>query len=228
MKKKTFYTEAAYIAGIAALAVGTALMEAADFGVSMIVAPAYLLHLQLSQTLPFFTFGFAEYTIQGLLLIAMCLVLKRFKVSYLFSFATALIYGTLLDLSMLVAALIPTGSVIVRIVCFFGGFLMCTAGVSLLFHTYISPEVYELFVKELSEKFGVDLYKFKTGYDCMSLVAAIVLSFVFFGFGHFEGIGWGTLVSAALNGFLIGRFTVIFEKRFEFADGLKFRPYFEK
>lgn len=69
MKKRTFYTELAYILGLIVLAFSAALMEASDLGVSMIVAPAYLLHLKLSQTFAFFTFGMAEYTLQAALLI---------------------------------------------------------------------------------------------------------------------------------------------------------------
>lgn len=44
MMKKTFYTEWAYVAGLLLIAAGVVLMEKADFGMSMIVAPAYLLH----------------------------------------------------------------------------------------------------------------------------------------------------------------------------------------
>ena len=41
MQKKTLiYSEAAYLIGLVVLAFGVALMEAADFGVSMVVAPA--------------------------------------------------------------------------------------------------------------------------------------------------------------------------------------------
>ena len=71
--KKTFYTEAAYIAGLLILAFGTALMERADFGLSMVVAPAYLVHRKLSQTMPFFTFGMAEYVLQACLLVVLSL-----------------------------------------------------------------------------------------------------------------------------------------------------------
>lgn len=63
--KRTFYTEAAYAAGLFALALGTALMERADFGMSMVVAPAYLLHLKVSQTLGWFSFGMAEFCFQA-------------------------------------------------------------------------------------------------------------------------------------------------------------------
>ena len=40
MKKRTFFTELAYILGLIVLAFSAALMEASDLGVSMIVAPA--------------------------------------------------------------------------------------------------------------------------------------------------------------------------------------------
>ena len=40
MKKRIFYTEAAYLLGIALLALGTALMERGGFGISIVVAPA--------------------------------------------------------------------------------------------------------------------------------------------------------------------------------------------
>ena len=64
LMKKIFYTESAYVAGTVLLALGTALMEKADFGMSTVVAPAYLLYMKLSQSFPFFTFGMAEYTLQ--------------------------------------------------------------------------------------------------------------------------------------------------------------------
>ena len=55
--RKTFSTELAYLIGIIVLAFGSAFMEKADFGMSMVVAPAYLLHLKISEFLPFYTFG---------------------------------------------------------------------------------------------------------------------------------------------------------------------------
>ena len=41
------------------------MMTKANFGVSMVVAPAYLLHLKLSQYWNFITFGVAEYSVLG-------------------------------------------------------------------------------------------------------------------------------------------------------------------
>ncbi len=91
--KRTFSTELAYVFGIVFVAWGVVLMEMADFGVSMVVAPAYLLYRWLSPAWSVVTFGMAEYCLQAVLLLAMCLLLRRFRVSYLFSFVTAVVYG---------------------------------------------------------------------------------------------------------------------------------------
>ncbi|MHC1695984.1 MAG: DUF6198 family protein [Eubacteriales bacterium] len=227
MQKKTFYTEAAYIIGIAILALGTALMATADFGVSMVVAPAYLIYLKVSGVWSFFTFGMAEYALQAVLLVVMMLVLRRFRVSYLFSFVTVIIYGLLLDASMAAVSLIPLDSIVTRLIMYPLGFLSSTAGVSLLFHTYLSPAVYEMFVKQVSGKYKVDIHKFKTVFDITSFVAAIVLSLAFFGLWHFEGIKAGTIVCTFINGWTISRFSHLFEKHWEFKDALKLRGYFQ-
>lgn len=112
--KRTFSTELAYVFGIVFVARGVVLMEKADFGVSMVVAPAYLLYRWLSPVWSFVTFGMAEYCLQAVLLLAMCLLL-RFRVSYLFSFVTAVVYGFALDAFMLLGAALPAGSVWLKI-----------------------------------------------------------------------------------------------------------------
>ena len=227
MKKKVFYSELAYIVGLVSLALSAAFMERADFGVSMVVAPAYLLHLKVSQYLPFFSFGMAEYTLQAVLLIVMVIVIRKFRLSYLFSFVTAVVYGFVLDLSMMCVAFIPSELLVTRIILYIIGLLGCAIGVSLLFHTYISPEVYELFVKEVSGIMKIDINKFKTIYDLSSCLLAIIMSFMFFGLWHFEGVKIGTVVCALLNGVTIGMFSKLFDKFFVFEDKLKLRKFFE-
>lgn len=227
MKKRVFYSELAYIIGLIFLALSAALMEKADFGVSMIVAPAYILHLKVSQYLPFFSFGMAEYTLQAILLVVMILVLRRFKLHYLFSFVTAVLYGFILDFMIMWVSYIPSDLLICRILLYICGLIGCAVGVSLLFHTYISPEVYELFVKEISALLNANINKVKTIYDCTGCVIAVIMSFAFFGWFNFEGVKIGTIVCALLNGFTIGAFSKIFEKHFEFKDRLKLRKFFE-
>ena len=189
--KRTFSTELAYVFGIVFVARGVVLMEKADFGVSMVVAPAYLLYRWLSPSWSFVTFGMAEYCLQAVLLLAMCLLLRRFRVSYLFSFVTAVVYGFVLDAFMLLGTMLPANSVWLRAIYYVLGMLFCAAGVSAMFHTYISSEAYELFVKEVSAHFGAGINRFKTGYDCVSCLIGVAMSFLAFGLWHFEGVKWG-------------------------------------
>ena len=59
------------------------------------------------------------------------------------------------------------------------GELFCTLGVSMVFHTYIPPEAYELFVSELSKKLQKPTARLKWVYDVTSCIVAISLSFLF-------------------------------------------------
>ena len=227
MKKKIFYTELAYVLALMIMAFAAAFTEKADFGMSMVVAPAYIIHLKVSQFLPWFSFGVAEYCFQGVLVLLTVVILRRFKLSYLFSCVTAVIYGTLLDLAMGAISSLPDEAFAVRVIWYILGTVLCSLAVSLFFHTYLSPEAYELIVKELSEKFDFNINKVKTAYDIFSTVLGIVLSFCFFGFGVFEGVKLGTVICAFINGFLISRFTKLLEHCFVFENRLKIEKFFK-
>ena len=227
MKKHTFYTEAAYAAGLLLIAAGVSLMEKANFGMSMIVAPAYVLHRWLQPVWGWFTFGAAEYCFQALLLVVMSLALGRFRISWLCSFVTAVVYGFVLDGLMLLAAPLPTGMVW-RVVWYVLGMAVCSLGVACMFRTYLSPEVYELLVKEGSRRYGVEIHRFKTGYDCASCLLAVVMSFACFGLWLFVGVQWGTILCALVNGWLIGQCSRLLEKCFVFKDALPWRGWFEQ
>lgn len=226
MKKRVFYTELSYVFGLVIMAFASAFSEKADFGLSMVVAPAYLLHLKISQFLPWFTFGVAEYCFQGLLLIATALIMGKFKTSYLFSFVTAVLYGTLLDFAMGVIAPLPHDTFAFRVLWYLVGVVFCSFAVSLFFHTYLSPEAYELIVKELAVKTKKDINKIKTAYDCFSVILGILLSFSFFGFGVFEGVKLGTILCALINGFLIGLFSKLLDRHFQFKNKFTAEKYF--
>ena len=219
--KRTFYCEIAYAIGIIVLAFGTAFMERADFGMSMVVAPAYLIHLKVSQFIPFFSFGMAEYVFQAVLLISTSFAMRQVKKSYFLSFATAVVYGIVLDFAMGAVAFIPFDSIVWRVLFYVIGMIACSIGVALLFFTYFPPEAYELFVKEFSQKFNMSISKTKTIYDCCSCAFGVILSLCFF--GDFVGIKWGTVVCAAINGWLIGRISKFLENKFTFKDALDLR-----
>ncbi|MBR3796621.1 MAG: hypothetical protein IKK34_11460 [Clostridia bacterium] len=226
-KKPVLHSEAAYLLGIAILALGTALMEKADFGMSMVVAPAYLLHLRLVEALPFFSFGMAEYMLQGVILVLLALAMRRFRRVYLLSFGTAVLYGFTLDAMLALAAPLGADSFALRVLWYVLGMVVCSLGVALFFKTYISPEAYELFVKEIAGRTGQPIAKVKTIYDCVSCLLSVIMSFAFFGFGHFEGVKLGTVICALVNGAIIGAISAWLDRTFDLRDALALRSFFE-
>lgn len=227
--KKTFYAELSYILATIIIAFGVAVSAAADFGVSMVVAPAYILSLKVQAL----SFGQAEYAVQALLFIAFCIIMGKFKPVYLFSFFSCLIYGLVLDLiraliPMLNPEICPPGSfpMGVRIVLFAASALITALAIALYVRSYIYCQVYDYFVKAVSEKKNIPFAKFKTGYDICSLTVACIMTFVFF--GAFRGVGIGTVVLAFVNGSIIGAIGKWLDKHFEFKPALpKFASLFE-
>ena len=226
MKKTVLYTELAYVLGMVGLSLSVALMTRADFGVSMVVAPAYLLYLKLNPVLPFFTFGMAEYTLQAALLLCTILTVKKFRPYFLFSFVTAVLYGFLLDGWMLLVQRFPAESIALRCLWYVLGLGLGAVSIACFFKTYIAPEVYELLVKELALKLSKPTHRVKTVYDCVSCAVAVVMSFAFFGLWRFEGVKLGTVICALVNGFLIGKCTGWMDRHLDFRDGLPWRQYF--
>ena len=220
MKQRTFSTELGFVLGHLLLAFSSTCMAKANFGLSMVVAPAYLLHLKIG-----ISFGTAEYCMQAALLLLMLLILRRFKLTYLLSFFTAVVYGVVLDTFMIIVDL-PDLSMPARIALFMVGLLSGPAGLSLLFKSYLTPLVYELFVRETSRKFCVPLGRFKSYFDLTLCAFGIALSFAFFGFGHFEGITIGTVICALVNGRLVGLYSKALDKKFIFKDSRPWREHF--
>ena len=218
MKKIKFSRELSYFVGILLLALGAAMMSKGGYGMSMVVAPAYIIYQKLSVYSDLITFGLAEYIVQGILLIIMIIVVRRFKLTFIGAFMTTFFYGLVLDLFMYLMSLFALDIVVLKIIFYIIGELLCAMGIAFIFQTYLIPEVYDLFVKEVSKKFNFNFSKTKIIYDISSLVVAIALSFILFGFGNFVGVGIGTIIIAFINGPLIGLFTKLYLKIFEFDD----------
>ncbi len=218
MRKRKLPEEIAYLLGILCMAAGVACVSASNFGYSMIVAPAYLLFAKLGGLI---SFGTAEYLFQGILLIFMCLLLRRFRLQYLFSFVTAVVYGYTFDRMLWLVGFVPAAGLFARIVLFVIGTGFISVSVALFVRTYLAPEVYELFVRELARHNRWPFGRVKLTYDCISCTFSIVMSVILFGAGVFadfswsalgeaivfgyvlEGIGIGTVVAALVNGPLI-------------------------
>lgn len=217
MKKITFYSEFAYIWAILTLSFSVAMVSAADFGLSMIVAPAYI----LSQKVEFLTFGQSEYVIQAILFIILCILLKKVKLIYFVSFLNCIVYGAVLDLWRLIIpmfnpAITEPGSMsmTLRITFFIASAFITAFAIALFFRVYLYPQVYDFFVKGITEHFKIKQTQFKIAFDISFLALSIIMTLVFF--KDFVGIGVGTIIIAIINGILIGGAGKVLDKIFEF------------
>lgn len=189
--------------GIILTALGTCFAAKSGFGVSMVVAPAYVLHLKVSETLSWFTFGVAEYCVQGLLIIIMIIALRGVRLKYLLSFVTTMIYGQVLDFWRRIFGEEVAGSIPSRVAYAAFGILIVALAIAMMFRTCLPQEAYEMFVKEISGHFGLNINRFKWIFDLSCLAAAIILMLAFFHTFSYNMVGIATLVIAFINAPLI-------------------------
>lgn len=227
IKKIKISSELTYIIAILLLSLAVAMISSTDFGVSMVVAPAYI----ISQKVSFLSFGQSEYVVQGILFIVFCIIMKKVKLVYFCSFVTGLIYGAVLDLwRLLIPHFNPSvtepGSFAMplRIFYFACGMLLTALSIALFFKTYLYPQVYDFFVKCVSDRFGIDRTKFKIGFDASCLAVSCILTFALF--RHLVGIGIGTIIMTCFNGMLIGAFGKVLDRFFIFTP--KFESFARK
>ena len=139
-KRLRVCSEAAYAVAIIMLSFAVAMISATNFGVSMIVAPAYILSLKVGAL----TFGQCEYVLQALVFAVFCLLMKKVRAVYFTSFLTCLIYGAVLDawrffVPAFNPAITPPGSLALPIkLAFFAiGMALSSLAIALFFKTYI-------------------------------------------------------------------------------------------
>lgn len=214
MKKIKRSAELVWVLGIITVALGVAICNKANLGVSMIAAPAFVISEALSEFRSFFSVGATEYLIQGVVLIALCLIIGRFNWRYLLAFAVAIVYGYTLDLFIWLFRDVTVDAIWMRWCMLIIGDIITGFGVACFFKSYMPLQVYELFVKELTNRFSLKLDKVKMIFDFCLLIISVVLAIVLFGdvakfdwstvgYSSFHSIGLGTLATTVLNAPLI-------------------------
>lgn len=200
-----------WIVGIALCNLGVSLCTKANFGISMIGASPYILHVWLRDTFEWFSQGTAEYVWEAIVLIIGCLIVRQFKLRYLLSFLTAIISGLAIDgWFLLLGGNGPFESMYARVIFFCVGTLLTSCGIAFFFNTTLPMQVYELVVAEVTAKYKKDLNKVKFVNDIILFAVAILLSFVLT--HKFTGIGVGTIIITLVNAPLIGMFRKAVEK----------------
>lgn len=215
--KKAVPSEAAYILALLTLSFAVALTASADLGVSMIVAPAYV----LSRRFTALTFGQCEYLLQSAVFVLFCILMRRVKPIYFTSYLTCLLYGAALDrwrtaVPLFNPAVTAPGSysLALRIPFFLIGMLLTSFSVALFYRTYLYPQVYDFFVKGISQARHLNRTRLKLCFDFCCLCAASAMTLIFF--GKFVGVGPGTLLMTFCNGPVIGYLGGVMDRHVEF------------
>ena len=210
MKKIQKSSELLWLLGIIFVAFGVAICSKTNLGVSMIAAPAFVIAEAMANISPLISVGVVEYLIQGIMLLILCVVVRKFNWRYLLAFAVAVLYGYTLNLFLWIMDGVVFGEVWLRWVMLIVGDFVTAFGVACFFRTYMPLQVYELFVAELSRCFRFDISKTKWAFDMSLLLISIVFAFLLFNdFSTFDfskiastsfhSIGLGTLVTTAIN-----------------------------
>ncbi len=213
--------EVAWICGTLFCAMGVALCTKANIGLSMIAAPAYIIHVFMENFLPWYSQGTSEYIWQTVLLVIMCIIVQRFKPKYLLTFLCAVIFGFAVDgCLLLLGGGAPYENLWVRIATFALGEAITAVAIAFNFRTSLPLPVYELVVSEISKRYGKDINKVKQANDIIMLAISVLLALLLN--RSFEGIGIGTIVITVINAPLIAFFGRLLDK---FCD---FSPRFPK
>lgn len=214
-KKIGKMNEAAWILGILLCTLGVCLCTKANFGISMIGAPPYILHLWLRDALPWYTQGMSEYVWQGIILVVTCIAIMRFKLRYIVSFGTAILSGLSIDMWLFIFG--GNGAyenMVVRIVAFALGELITSVAIAFIFRTTLPVQIYELAVCEIADRYKLKRDRVKLVNDIVMLAISITLALVLT--GGWNGIGVGTIVITFVNAPLITLAGKVLDRIFEF------------
>lgn len=200
-----------WVLGMALCSLGVCFSTKAGFGLSMIGAPPYIIHVWLRDRFSWYTQGTSEYVWEALLLLITIIIVRRFKWKYLLSFVTAVLLGLLIDTWLFVLG--GNGvyeSLAVRIIAFIAGTLITSLSIAFYFRTTLPLQVYELTVTEISDKYGFETSKVKWVNDIIFLVIALLLALLLT--HSMAGIGVGTVIVTLVNAPLISLFGKLLDK----------------
>ena len=188
---------------------GVVLMLYSAAGISAISSVPYA----FSEVFPVLSLGTWTYIFQGLLVLSLMIMRKKFVPSYLFSFVVGFVFGILLDIHKAWINVLPD-SLPWKIAWFVLSYIILSIGIALSNRCGLPIVPTDLFPRELSEITGAGYPKIKIIFDvsCLAVTAALT----FFELGHIEGLGIGTVLAAFTMGKAVGLCGNVLDKHFRF------------
>ena len=172
---------------------GVVLMLYSGAGISAISSVPFA----FSEVLPVLSLVTWTYIFQGLLVLSLMIMRKRFVPSYLFSFVVGFVFGKLLDVHELWINILPD-NITMRIVYFILSYIILCFGIAISNRCLLPITPTDLFPRELADITKVSYSKIKIGFDVSCL--AVTAGLTFFCLGHLDGLGIGTIVAAFTMG----------------------------
>ena len=216
MKCKKTWDSRPVIPGEAALGIalvintlGVILMLYSGSGISAISSVPYA----FSRVFPVFTLGTWTYLFQGVLVLSLMIMRRRFIPSYMFSFVIGFIFGKLLDFHSLWVDTLPD-SIPWRIAYFLVSYVMICIGIALCNRCGLPITPTDLFPRELTVITSLGYSKIKIGFDALCITTTAAMTY--FALGHISGLGIGTVLAALTMGKVIDIFGTQMDKRFTF------------
>ena len=195
---------------------GVVLMLYSGSGISAISSVPYA----FSEVFPFLSLGTWTYIFQAILIASLMVLRKRFVAEYLLSFVVGFAFSMMLDVHEGWISILPY-NIPMRILYFVISYLLLCLGIALSNRCGLPIVPTDLFPRELSDITKVGYPRIKIIFDvsCLAVTAALT----FFGLGHIEGLGIGTIAAAFTMGKAVGICGNFIDRHFRFETFLSRR-----
>lgn len=171
-----------------------------------------------SEVLPHLSLGTWTYIFQGLLVLILMLLQKRFVPQYLFSFVVGFVFGKLLDANELWINILPS-TIWLRILYFVISYLLISFGIALSNRCCLPIIPTDLFPRELSKITGVSYSKIKISFDVICLAVTAAMTGICL--RHIDGLGIGTVLAAFTMGKVVGLMGDYLDRHVQFVSFLQ-------
>ena len=205
--------EVALLFAIIINSIGVLLMLQSGSGISAISSVPYA----FSEVFPKLTLGTWTYIFQGLLVITLMVLKKRFVPSYLFSFVAGFIFGKLMDVNELWITNLPM-SIPLRIVYFVVSYVILCFGIALSNRCKLPIIPTDLFPRDLAEIIKKPYARVKITFDVACLLVTACMTY--FALRRILGLGIGTVVAAFTMGKGVDIAGKLIDKRMTFVSFL--------
>ena len=216
-KKVVLRGEAALAVAIFINSMGVLLMLQSGSGISAISSVPYA----FSEVLPVLTLGTWTYIFQGLLVITLMVLKRKFVPSYLFSFVAGFLFGELMDIHELWITKLPM-SIPLRIIYFVLSYIILCVGIALSNRCRLPIIPTDLFPRDLSEIIKKPYSRVKITFDVTCLLITACLTF--FALGKISGLGIGTVAAAFTMGKGVAIAGKLIDKKMTFVSVMHKEP----